>query len=307
MKFLVGTYTKKNSEGIYLVEDDKVTLYQRLFNPTYITVQEGYLFTLARGGIEIYQDSNLIYEDHSEAHSPTHIFFEPTLQMIFTANYHVGQISTYKFEGTLTKKVQTIIYPTGSHPHQCVYDANLQLLLIPDLGLDTIFTYKIDENLKLQSYKDLTLHKGVGPRHLIVSDKGNVYCLTEHSHEIYFYNKDLEFVKKYQTVDKQTAGIASAAIRMTRDQKHLYISNRGYDSITHFLINEDGTLKQKRIYPSQGKHPRDFNISLDESHIVVGNMHSNNVAIFSRDETTGDLKFIKTLPVPEPSCIIFIS
>jgi 6-phosphogluconolactonase len=134
-----------------------------------------------------------------------------------------------------------------------------------------------------------------------------VYCLTEHSHEIYFYNKDLEFVKKYQTVDKQTAGIASAAIRMTRDQKHLYISNRGYDSITHFLINEDGTLKQKRIYPSQGKHPRDFNISLDESHIVVGNMHSNNVAIFSRDETTGDLKFIKTLPVPEPSCIIFIS
>lgn len=74
MKFLVGTYTKKNSEGIYLVEDDKVTLYQRLFNPTYITVQEGYLFTLARGGIEIYQDSNLIYEDHSEAHSPTHIF-----------------------------------------------------------------------------------------------------------------------------------------------------------------------------------------------------------------------------------------
>src|SRR5690606_41952681 len=97
----------------YLVEDDKVTLYQRLFNPTYITVQEGYLFTLARGGIEIYQDSNLIYEDHSEAHSPTHIFFEPTLQMIFTANYHVGQISTYKFEGTLTKKVQTIIYPTG--------------------------------------------------------------------------------------------------------------------------------------------------------------------------------------------------
>src|SRR5690554_58526 len=108
MKYLVGTYTRKTSEGIYLVEDDKVSLYERLFNPTYFALGEGHLFTLARGGIEIYHNNTLVYEDHSEAHSPSHLWFEPTLQMIFTANYHVGQMSTYHFEGNQTKKIQTI-------------------------------------------------------------------------------------------------------------------------------------------------------------------------------------------------------
>ncbi|MBN3490805.1 beta-propeller fold lactonase family protein [Acholeplasma equirhinis] len=306
MKFLVGTYTKNQSEGIYLVEDDKVSLYNRLFNPTYFALGEGHLFTLARGGIEIYQNNMLVYEDHSEAHSPAHIWFEPTLNMIFTANYHVGQMSSYRFDGSNTKKLQTIIYPTGSHAHQVYYSSLLSTLFVVDLGLDTIFTYEIDQNGKLVSKKDLTLHKGVGPRHLVVSDKGFVYCLTEYSHEIYVYNEKLEFVKKFGTIDKQFAGISSAAIRLTHDGRHLYVSNRGYDAITHYLVQPDGLLKQQKIYNTQGKHPRDFNLSLDESHIVVGNMHSNNVSIFSRNTDTGELKFVKHINVPEPSCIVFI-
>lgn len=306
MKFLVGTYTKDKSEGIYLVDEEKVSLYNRLFNPTYFTVQEGHLFTLARGGIEIYQNNMLVYEDHSEAHSPCHIFYDSTIGMIFTANYHVGQMSTYKFDGTQTKKIQTIIYPLGSHAHQAYYDNKSKTLFVVDLGLDTIFTYEIGDKYKLVPKKELTLHKGVGPRHLVVSESGFVYCLTEYSHEIYVYNEKLEFVKKYATLDKNFPGISGAAIRLTSDQKHLYVSNRGYDSITHFLVKEDGTLKQQRVYNTQGKHPRDFNLSLDETQIVVGNMHSNNVAIFNRNTQTGELKFVKTLPVPEPSCILFV-
>lgn len=306
MKYLVGTYTKNLSEGIYLVDEDKVSLHMRLFNPTYFTLQEGHLFTIARGGIEIYQDQTLVYEDHSEAHSPAHIFYEPTLAMIFTANYHVGQISTYKFDGTQTKKIQTLIYPTGSHAHQVYYDQKSQTLFTVDLGLDTVFTYSVGENLKLIPKKELTLHKGVGPRHLVVSEKGYVYCLTEYSHEIYVYNEKLDFVKKFKTIDKNFPGISSAAIRLSNNQKHLYVSNRGFDAITHFLVLDDGTLKQQKIYNTQGKHPRDFNLSLDESHLVVGNMHSNNVAIFERNSNTGELKFKKTIPVQEPSCIFFI-
>ncbi len=306
MRYLVGTYTKNQSEGIYLVDEDKVSLYQRLFNPTYITLQEGHLFTIARGGIEIYQNNELIYEDHSEASAPAHIFYEPTLEMIFTANYHVGQISTYKFDGTQTKKIQTLIYPTGSHAHQVVYDVKSRTLFAVDLGLDTIFTYSIDEKLKLVPKKDLTLHKGVGPRHLVIAESGFVYCLTEYSHEIYVYNEKLEFVKKYATIDKNFAGITAAAIRLSQNQKHLYVSNRGYDSITHFLVNADGSLKQQKIYNTHGKHPRDFDLSLDESHLVVGNLLSNNVAIFQRNQQSGELKLLKTINVPEPTSIFFI-
>lgn len=305
MKFLVGTYTRNTSEGIYLVDEGKVSLHQKLFNPTYFTVQDGYLFTLAHGGIEIYQGETLIYEDHSEYSSPSHLFYEPSLEMIFTANYHAGQISTYKFDGTLTKKIQTMIYPTGSHAHQAYYDSASQTLFVCDLGLDTIFTYTIGQDLKLVPKKDLTLHKGVGPRHLVVSDKGFVYCLTEYSREIYAFNEKLDFVKKYKTLDKNFQGISGAAIRITENGKHLYVSNRGFDAITHFEVLEDGSLRQKRIYNTNGKHPRDFNISLDESHLVVGNMHSNNVAIFERNQETGALKFLKTINVPEPSCIVF--
>ncbi len=306
MKYLVGTYTKDKSEGIYQVDDDSIVLYNRLFNPSYLTFQEGYLFTIARGGIEIYQNNILIYEDHSEASAPAHIFYEPSLEMIFTANYHVGQMSAYKFDGTQTKKIQTIIYPTGSHAHQVVYNPKLQLLFVVDLGLDTVFTYEINKDSKLVSKKDITLNKGVGPRHLVISEKGWVYCLTEYSHEIYVFNEKGEIVKRYPTIDKNFNGITAAAIRLTNDQKHLYVSNRGYDVITHFHVLDDGLLKLQKIYQSHGKHPRDFNLSLDESYLVVGNMHSNNIAIFERNTKTGDLKFIKTREVPEPSCIVFI-
>ncbi len=305
MKFLVGTYTRTTSEGLYLVEDEKVTLHKKLFNPTYFTIQDDYLLTVAHGGIEIYQGDTLIYEDHSEYNSPCHIFYEPTLEMIFTANYHAGQISSYKFDGSLTKKIQSIIYPTGSHAHQALYDSKSQTLFVCDLGLDTIFTYSIDDKLKLVPKKDLTLHKGVGPRHLVVSEIGYVYCLTEYSREVYVFNEKLEFLKKYKTLDKNFQGITGAAIRMTENGKHLYVSNRGFDALTHFEVLDDGGLKLKRIYNTNGKHPRDFNISLDESHIVVGNMQSNNVAIFERNQETGALKFLKTLTVPEPTCIVF--
>src|SRR5690554_273082 len=306
MKFLVGTYTRNNSEGIYLVDEEKVSLNKKLFNPTYFTVQDDYLFTIAHGGIEIYQDETLVYEDHSEYSSPCHIFYEPTLEMIFTANYHAGQISTYKFDGPLTKKIQTIIYPTGSHAHQVVYDPHSQTAFDCDSGLDTIFTYTLDDKLKLVPKKDLTLHKGVGPRHLVISEKGFVYCLTEYSREIYVFNEKLDFIKKYKTLDKNFQGISSADIRITQNGKHLYVSNRGFDAITHFEVLDDGALRQKRIYNTNGKHPRDFNLSLDESFIVVGNMHSNNIAIFERNQESGVLKFKKTLNIPEPSCIVFI-
>lgn len=306
MKYLIGTYTKKESEGIYLVEDEKVSLYLRLFNPSYITLQDNHLFTIARGGIEIYNGEDLVYEDHSESATPSHIFYEPTLQMIFTANYHDGQISSYKFDGAQTKKIQTIIYPNGSHAHQVVYDIKHQALFVCDLGLDTIFVYDINDKLKLVPKKELTLHKGVGPRHLVVSAAGYVYCLTENSQEIYVYNDKLDFIRKYPTLERKFAGVSSAAIRISRDQQHLYISNRGYDSISHFLINKDGSLKQQKTYNSHGKHPRDFDLSLDEKHLVVANMNSNNVAVFSRNDKTGELKFLKTLPVSEPTSIIFI-
>ncbi|MFA5692769.1 MAG: beta-propeller fold lactonase family protein [Acholeplasmataceae bacterium] len=306
MKFLVGTYTKNKSEGIYLVEDENITLQERLFNPSYIAVHDDYIFTIARGGIEIYLNNDLIYEDHSEAKAPSHIFYEPTLKMIFTANYGAGQMSSYKFDGAQTKKLQTIIYPTNSHAHQAYYSQTLNSLLVVDLGLDTIFVYEVDKDLKLVHKRDLTLQKGVGPRHLVVSEKGDIYCLTEHSHEIYHFNNKFEFVRKYQTLDRQFSGVASAAIKLTNDNKHLYISNRGYDTLTHFIVNNDGSLTRKKVYNVRGKHPRDFGISLDETHIVVGNLHSNNLSIFSRNEKNGELKFLKHLYVPEPTCILFI-
>ena len=167
-KYLVGTYTEKKSEGIYLVEDEKVTLYERLFNPRYFAIYDNYLFTLAHGGIEIYFNNTLIYEDHSEASRPAHIFYEPTLKMIFTANYQAGQISTYKFDGAQTKKLETIIYQTGSHAHQAYFSKELNLLLVSDLGLDTVFVYSINKDLKLVHKNNLTFQKGAGPRHLIV-------------------------------------------------------------------------------------------------------------------------------------------
>ena len=51
----------------------------------------------------------------------------------------------------------------------------------------------------------------------------------------------------------------TAEIRIHPESGHLYVSNRGHDSITNFEIGKDGKLTFVDTTPSGGHTPRNFN------------------------------------------------
>ena len=56
---------------------------------------------------------------------------------------------------------------------------------------------------------------------------------------------------------------------MSHDQKHLYVSNRGHDSIAIYELVDNGkSLKIVDIQTTRDVFPRDFNITPDDKYIV---------------------------------------
>ena len=56
----------------------------------------------------------------------------------------------------------------------------------------------------------------------------------------------------------------TAAIRLSKDGKYLYASNRGHDSIVVYTILADGSLELLEIVPTHGQTPRDFDLTPDQ-------------------------------------------
>lgn len=83
------------------------------------------------------------------------------------------------------------------------------------------------------------------------------------------------------------------------DNKYLYVSNRldktfsnpPSDSMATWCINSDGTLSFVGLTPSGGLSPRHFSlVTLDgKDYITIANPTSGDIAIFTRDVTTGRL------------------
>lgn len=302
MKFLVGTYTKEKSKGVYLVSNGKVSLFQETDGPTYVVYQKPYLFTLCFHGLRIFKNHELIYEDKEEKKGPTHVSI-PEKAHFYTANYGMGHMRHYHFEKGKADLIEMIRYQEGSHAHQVYDSSHTKYIYTVDLGLDCIYVYQLD-NRNLSLVTILKTEPKSGPRHIVVSKLGFIYCITEYSNEVYIFDPNFKQVGQFKTLPKGSKKNDSAAIRLSPDEKHLYVSNRGDDIITHFIIDEPHKITLKDTYSTRGKHPRDFNISPNGKFLVVANLHSHNVVVYKRDKN-GQLFFSYEVAVPEPSCIAF--
>lgn len=316
MNILIGTYTKENSQGIYNLKIDKklnykLNLLYKTNNPSYLDYKNNYLFTISssdKGGIKVFKDNKLVDELHIENKTPSHISYSSYHNLIMTSNYQEGKVTIYKFNDNKISFNQEIFYENGSHAHQMVYYKETDKFYVCDLGLDLIYIYEINNDLKLNEIKRISFPKKSGPRHLILNANNNlIYLLCELSSEIYLIDpNNYEIINKYKTIPNNLKhNNQTAAIRLSNDNKFLYVSNRGEDTIALFKINKN-ELIYINSFKTNGTHPRDFNISLDNKYLLVANLHSNNLTLFERDIKKGDISFIKEISCFEPTNILFI-
>ena len=196
-EILFGTYTKKTSKGIYYatLDTEEKTISEPkpvvgLQSPTYMKVtNKKTLVSVAKkddlGGIAAFDAKNSAFTFYDEAltpgANPCYVGFDEKRQLIFTANYHKGQIDVYKINADQTLSLTDTVKDEGNGPRPEQDSAHVHYtdlapdgrLIAVDLGNDTISTYDVSDEGKLSLVSVFKTEPGFGPRHIVFAHNSN--------------------------------------------------------------------------------------------------------------------------------------
>ena len=160
----------------------------------------------------------------------------------------------------------------------------------------------------LQEKFSIQVSAGGGPRHL-VENGAHLYVLEELTSKVAVYKKDGKNPQLLQEISMLPEGFTEAntgaAIKMSKDKKFLYATNRGDNSIVIFKVLHDGQLEVVGHESVRGDSPRDISFSPKQNYIIVANQQSDNITLFKRNKETGELKFISEAKISMPVNIVF--
>ncbi|MGK0187320.1 MAG: 6-phosphogluconolactonase [Verrucomicrobiales bacterium] len=258
----------------------------------------------------------------------THVAVHPTGKFLMTAQYGGGSVAVFPLadDGALQNRSQLIDHEGGSrvvdkrqnspHPHWVGFDAAGNYAFVPDLGLDGVVIYKVQDGTKLERHGFAPTPPGGGPRHMRFSTDGkHAFVLNELTLSVTTFAYDATAgTLTAQTTEpalteeqkaKETFNSASE-ICVHPNGQYVYSANRGHDSISVFKASADGTLTFVENEPVRGAWPRNFNIDPTGKWILAAGRDSNTVAVFSIDPATGELAYSRQIiNVPSSICILF--
>jgi 6-phosphogluconolactonase len=197
------------------------------------------------------------------------------------------------------------------------FDPSGKRVYVTDLGLDRVVVYNFDRvSGKLSQIPNgiTEFPKGSGPRHFVFNKDGSaLYVICELNSTITFFkvNKNGE-LKQVQTVSTLREGFKGksycADIHLGKNDKYLYGSNRGENTIVTFNIGPDGKLFLAGHTDCGGEWPRNFVIDPSGKYLLVGNQNSGNISMFSIDEKSGlPSGPSKNYKITAPVCLKFAS
>ena len=99
----------------------------------------------------------------------------------------------------------------------------------------------------------------------------------------------------------------TAEIRVHPQNGHLYVSNRGHDSIASFEIGKDGKLTFVETTPSGGHTPRNFNFDPTGKWLLAAHQDSNNITVFEVNKRGGLKATQNQAKCGAPVCLRFLA
>jgi 6-phosphogluconolactonase len=340
----VGTYTGGDSKGIYALRFDDSTgkltpmgLAAETSNPSFLAVSLNRRFLYAAneesaGGVSAFSIDaakgalKLLNRVSSRGSGPCHVALDKTGKWLFAANYNSGSVAAFPVheDGSLGEASAFVQHSgssvnpqrqAGPHAHSVNVSPENRFVLVADLGLDQILTYRIDAAKGLVPAEPLfKVQPGSGPRHLAFSPDGRfAYAINEMpaAVTVFQYNAASGSLKEAQTISALPAdytGAKSAAeIAVHPSGKFVYASNRGHDSIAIFRVDAaKGTLTSAGHVLTGGKTPRNFAIDPGGKFLLAANQDSGNVVVFRIDRNTGGLTPSGIeVSIPSPVSIVF--
>jgi 6-phosphogluconolactonase len=287
----VGTYTGKNSKGIYRLELDTATgkltslgLAGETASPSFLAIHPSRRFLYAVGEIDNFNGKKtgavsafaidaktgaltLLNQQSSGGSGPCHLVVDKAGKHVLSANYGGGSVSVHPIEedGRLGRATAFVQHKGSSvdkgrqeapHAHSINLDPANRFAFVADLGLDKVLIYRFDAKKGTLTPNDppaVDIAPASGPRHFAFHPSGKyAYVINEMKNTVVAFKFDPE------------------AGRLTALQT-ISTLPEGYDKPSY--------TAEVVVHPS-GKF------------LFGSNRHGDSIASFSIDPDTGKLTFV---------------
>lgn len=216
----------------------------------------------------------LLSRQESEGMECCHLCLDEEEKFLYAANYGDGSVSVFPVgeEGRIGTCIQHIRRCTAlgpraerqekNHAHQACFRPGTKELFLCDLGADQVAIYYAGKNGQLAAVCEIACVPGSGPRHLSFDGPDAFYLVGELDSSVSRYVYDGKVWQMVQHLSALPNGFEkqNTASAIRQDDRHVYLSNRGHDSIAVFRKNADGMLGQPYFIRTPGACPRDFQV-----------------------------------------------
>ncbi|WP_407158528.1 lactonase family protein [Bradyrhizobium sp. STM 3557] len=316
-----------------------VQLVDNLVNPSFLAFDREQRFLYAVHGdfseissFRVDRDNgslSLINQQSTGGRNPVHLVADQSNRFMIIANYASASLAVLPIrqDGGLDPLVQLLQLPgnggphkveqTGPHPHHVVYDPAGRFLVVPDKGVDRVFTLEFDATKPFLTFAEpgfAATRPGAGPRH--ASHHPNLPFVyvnyeLESSLSVNRYDRATGSITPIQIVpstpDSFVGANTSAEVEVDPTGRFVYVSNRGSDLIGVFSID----LASGRVTPagwtsSAGRGPRFMTIDPCGTLLHVANELTDTIVTFNIDPETGALSPAgRVIETGSPTCIAF--
>lgn len=301
---------KATSPSYLAASSDKKTVYSVSESKNYLNSNSG-----AIASFKVLPDGML--EKNAEISSfganPCHLSLNEKENKLVVSNYTGGTFSVYSvFKDGKIDTVQQVVNLNNdsikAHTHSAQFLKNQ--LFVADLGINTLEHYTFKDSIYVPS-QTITMADKSGPRHFAMTKSADfIYVINEYGATISTLKKDGDKYTRVNDISTLGEGYkgknSCADIHLSSDEKFLYGSNRGENTIVVFERNKkDGSLRKIQSISCHGNWPRNFTLGPKGNFLLVANKKSSNIAIFLIDKASGELTYIYDVKSPNPSCLQF--
>ena len=311
--------------GVYKVDADTgrwtpIQLVPDLVNPSFLTLDrtERFLYTVHGDRSEVTgfridaatgRLSRFTGAD-TKGKNPVHLAIDPTNRFMVVANHITSTIAVLPvdLDGALGPVCDLVKLEgkLGPHrveqpfakPHQTAFDPAGRFIIVPDKGLDRVFTFRLDGGkLRPADPASVAARETSGPRHVAFHPSATrAFVLNELDSTVTSYSYDAASgaLAPFQIISSLPASYTgdsrASEIAVAADGRFVYASNRGFDSVAVFSVAPDtGWLTLVEHVASNGKTPRFFTLDPTGRFMFVANEDSDTIIKYVVDQASGKL------------------
>lgn len=205
---------------------------------------------------------------------------------------------------------------SSAHAHCATLDPSGQFVIVCDKGTDSIRTYRLTD--RLEPVARYTFAPETAPRHVaFAADGRRMYVTLELSSELasMAFDPDTGAVSPIDRVSTVAADFTGrnepAELRLHPDGRHVYVNNRGEDSLAWFSVDPQGGLSRQGHAPvAKSIHPglaaRSFAILPDGETLLFADRPADALRIFALDPASGAARETGQVPVSAPVFVALI-